>query len=356
MRFGDPVRGSFFGWRNAFCCGVLLLSIGAIRTCAQDVAGAARQEKARKADEQRPAPHVYTEEDLRRPTILTPEDQARVEARKQQIAVPAQQNAEKTPDDPNDLNESLGEIARRYRLEIAEREAELARGKKFTAFPYDVPQKSVAAPKPGIESLAIEKPRVRNGRVTSALPTPVMSHGRVSPFQPRPLETTPSAAPAAPVSVLSAAPVRVPDSLPPSVKLAPAMPTTAGMQRVEVQRGQSWWKLAAIYLRNGARWRELRALNTDMTGPAELLKLGSTVVVPETITAPKATSSRQIKVAKGDSLWSIAYHNFGHGTAWRCLATANPQITDYSRVEIGATLHLPQPDALKSCIDRSHKD
>ena len=159
MRFGDPVRGSFFGWRNAFCCGVLLLSIGAIRTCAQDVAGAARQEKARKADEQRPAPHVYTEEDLRRPTILTPEDQARVEARKQQIAVPAQQNAEKTPDDPNDLNESLGEIARRYRLEIAEREAELARGKKFTAFPYDVPQKSVAAPKPGIESLAIEKPK-----------------------------------------------------------------------------------------------------------------------------------------------------------------------------------------------------
>src|SRR6201982_1724096 len=52
----------------------------------QDVAEAARQERARK---QQGTKHVYTNEDLRRGKILSPEDQSRVAANRKHHAAPA---------------------------------------------------------------------------------------------------------------------------------------------------------------------------------------------------------------------------------------------------------------------------
>lgn len=131
MQSADPAQGSHCKWPSAFCCGLLLLSIGAFRSPAQDVADAARQEKARKTAEPQPSRHVYTDEDLKRSIILTPEDRARVEAHRiYNNPAPSQQNAERQPADPNELSESLGEIARRYREEKAAREAQFAIEKK----------------------------------------------------------------------------------------------------------------------------------------------------------------------------------------------------------------------------------
>ena len=48
----------------------------------QQVAEAARQEKARKAAQQKKESHVYTNEDLKQSQILTQQDRSRVEARK----------------------------------------------------------------------------------------------------------------------------------------------------------------------------------------------------------------------------------------------------------------------------------
>ena len=52
----------------------------------QSVAEAARQERARKQEQQKSAKHVYTEEDLKHPNILTPEDRAQIEAKKNECA------------------------------------------------------------------------------------------------------------------------------------------------------------------------------------------------------------------------------------------------------------------------------
>jgi nucleoid-associated protein YgaU len=80
----------------------------------QDVAEAARQERARK-EQQKKSKHVYTDDDLRRAKILTPEDQARVEARRELQPPPREEQAQ-APANGDDIAQlPLGDIARRYR-------------------------------------------------------------------------------------------------------------------------------------------------------------------------------------------------------------------------------------------------
>jgi nucleoid-associated protein YgaU len=358
MRSRGPARGSSCDWRKVILVGLFLLSSSAIRTRGQDAAEAARQEKARKAEEHKVPGHVYTEEDLRRRAILTSDDQARVEVRKrQQSDTSAEQNAKQAPDDASPQNESLGEIARRYRQEKSAREAELAAEKKFTPFPYAIPSDSLADPHPGVAPVAgnvagaeiIGQP-VDPVRRHSPFAGGVVTHGRVSPFQPRPLS---GASPAPPPGlavlpvVLDRSTVRSVAPAPLSEKSVPSTPSIQGMKRVKVQKGQSWWKLAELYLYNGARWQELRTLNADASGRKELLMLGSTVLVPEVIRANLHPSV--VKVQKGDSLWSLAHEHLGRGSAWNCLAIANPKIFDYTRLAIGTVLDLPEGSALQSC-------
>jgi hypothetical protein len=68
-----------------------LATFGATISRAQDqqdqsVAEAARQERARKQEAQKSTKHVYTEEDLKHPHILTPEDRAQIEAKRTECA------------------------------------------------------------------------------------------------------------------------------------------------------------------------------------------------------------------------------------------------------------------------------
>jgi nucleoid-associated protein YgaU len=340
-------------------CAVLFLQFCSFQTRGQDVAEAARQEQARKAAQHKPHRHVYTEEDLKRQTILTPDDQARVEARKKrQNQADAEQNAQQTPDNGAPPSQSLGEIARRYRQEKAAREAELAAKKKFTPFPYEIPDPTLAAPKPGGAPSIRTAPRsVLNERLAPepfpaphSLPLSSSSRARISPFQPRPNVATPflsptllAVVPAPGVRARSA--VRVPEANP----ISDSPVVVDGLQRLKVQRGQSWWKLAELYLGEGARWPELRKLNADAGGPPELLMRGTTVVVPELKQRPVSSAPQTIKVRQGDSLWSLAHEYLGRGSAWTCLASANPQILDYTHLRIGASLQLPDGKALPSC-------
>src|SRR2546423_2240898 len=80
----------------------------------QDVAGAARHERARK-EQSKKTRHVYTDEDLKRNKILTPEDEERVAAERKQPA-PAEQPTETSLDASAGVAElPLGDIARLYR-------------------------------------------------------------------------------------------------------------------------------------------------------------------------------------------------------------------------------------------------
>jgi nucleoid-associated protein YgaU len=134
--------------------------------------------------------------------------------------------------------------------------------------------------------------------------------------------------------VRPAAPARGPE------RSAIADPSSGGLKRIRVVQGQSWWKLAETYLGSGARWPELRQLNANAAGPPELLKLGDVVVVPANAAIAQG-SSRTVTVSKGDTLWSLAEHHLGRGSAWTCLASANPQISDYTHMAIGTILQLP---------------
>src|SRR5882672_380545 len=99
--------------------GVLLFSCALFFTTecyAQDVTDAAKQERARKESQQKKSKHVYTEEDLKRAQILTPEDRAQIEARKNQTTP----DAGEKPQDALDAKSfspdvPLGDVARRFR-------------------------------------------------------------------------------------------------------------------------------------------------------------------------------------------------------------------------------------------------
>jgi hypothetical protein len=119
------------------------------------MAEAARQEKARKAAQQKPPAHVYTNEDLQRSQILTPEDRAPIEARKKNVTPPPEDENSPAIAPSQDTqqatsSESLGEIARRLRAEKAARQAEQARKLPQPApFKLDLPHDAVLAhPKP----------------------------------------------------------------------------------------------------------------------------------------------------------------------------------------------------------------
>src|SRR6266480_2072278 len=89
---------------------------GAVHCSAQDVAEAARQERAQKESKQKKSKHVYTEQDLKRDRILTPEDRAQVEAKKNQLAAPSAEKAQEAVDAQSLSSEApLGDVARRFR-------------------------------------------------------------------------------------------------------------------------------------------------------------------------------------------------------------------------------------------------
>jgi nucleoid-associated protein YgaU len=347
MGVSGPVRGLSLAWRIAIVCGFVFVSFFAIQARGQDPAEAARQEKARKAAQQETPRHVYTEEDLKRKKILTPEDHERIEARKrEQNAAPAEQNAEQTPPkDNNPQNESLGEVARRFRQESVLRRDELAAKRIFAPFQYEIPEGTLAAPDPGVAPLVgTGATGDTSGWIPSVRrPTPNV---RISPFQPRPLGGRPSAS--APALKVAPGP-GMPSRLAVAIRSVEGNAPAAGTKSVEVQQGQSWWKLAEIYLGDGARWPELRALNGAASGPPELLKLGSTVWVPERSTVHEPSRRKTITVQEGDSLWSLAREHLGRGSLWNCLANANTGIVDYTHLAVGARVQLPEHDALESC-------
>lgn len=359
MRVSGPVWETSKPWRGAIVCALLLVFFCPNRARSQDLAEAAKQEKVRKAEQHQNQPHVYTDEDLKQKSILTPEDQAKVQARKrQQNAAGGEQNAKQAPANVNPEDQSLGKIARRYRQEKAASEAQRSERRKFAPFPYAVPSGALAAPDPAFAPLAVPgatarapvSPAISVPKLEVPSPLPI-ARGRISPFQPRPFTRVPSERPQEKrvPEVLRSLAVRPLTSGYALEKSVPSAPSIQGTKRVEVQRGQSWWKLAEIYLGDGARWPELRALNASAGEQKELLLEGGTVLVPDNLTLTNRAAERTIPVQKGDSLWSLAEQYFGRGTAWVCLATANPQVVDYTHLAVGTKLELPEDDDLKVC-------
>jgi nucleoid-associated protein YgaU len=345
---GPPKKGGrtlLLGVAGVLLAG-LVCAVGVRAQDAQDPAEAARAEKARKAEQAKTPRHVYTEDDLKRAQILTPEDQAKVAARKNNPTEKKEEQA-KSGDGNVPAEESLGEVARRYRREKAEWEAaRLMEQGKSPQFPMKLPETTMAAPRPSVQPKMETRPMGNSRRGAGA--------GRVSPFEPRPLRSTPRevAVPSAPKIAIAP---REPKVEAPVAKAVPVAPV-AGMVARRVVRGDSWWKLAENYLGSGARWKKLREMNPAGTDarPAEFLLLGSTVLVPAGVVGRQA-AARIVTVKKGDTLWSMAREHFGHGAAWKCLAEANPELGEPEQLQIGARVRLPAGNACAGEVVKSRK-
>lgn len=369
------------------CAGVLLM---AIPSRGQDVAEAARQNRARKTQERKAEKHVYTNEDLKREHILTSADQARVEAnKKKSLAEPTEQEQQASETKKNSAPESLGEIARRYRKDKEAREAEDALKKQPSSrYPMNLPAPELAAPKNFVAPKTLASPNVRMAPKREARPPVLRDRNlngaprnvapkffvpaspavpktfprnsvrlsrpfvpkRVSPFQPRPYATPviPEAssrelriAPVAPIA--PGAPARAPRMRTAIPELPPVSVIHGKFRAVIVKSGDSWWKLSREYLGSGSRWQELFALNPGGANPDELMA-GREVLVPVEHVSVPTREVTTITVHRGDTLWSIARARFGSGTAWTCIASSNPEIADPNVILPGQMIRAP-----KSC-------
>src|SRR6266404_5298223 len=216
------LRLCFPGFLFVCCAG-----FGALQCSAQDVAEAARQERAQKESKQKKSKHVYTEQELKRDQILTPEDRAQVEAKKNQPAPPAAEKSQEAidarslpPDAP------LGDVARHFRKQ--KQPQKLQQSAEFHLPFADAP--ALASPKPPVMPL----------RPPVSKPAPP----RFAPYQP-PVKRSPFERP----KVFFSAPALVMPSRPPAIRVTPSKPppsivpaAPARLNVVTIKHGDSLWK------------------------------------------------------------------------------------------------------------------
>lgn len=274
---------------------VCLLVLGAASASAQNLGEIARRERAQKNQTPPAATHVYTNEDLQRLQILVPEDRARFDANRENPATTATPNAAAAPVDfsrPAEL--PLGDVARYYRLLKELREEQRHAKEKVL---------------PGNTVLATPK-----------LTTPEMIPALRPNKRPQP----------------------PPRRDPLSTRETPAIEGTG----VRVRRGDSLWKLASVYLGNGAHWREILAVNPELENP-DLIRTGQWIRLSE---QGSSDGAREARVQAGDSLWKLAQVHLGSGFAWTCLAQANPSISNVDLIQIGQVVSIPSHCAVEASL------
>jgi len=314
-------------WCLSLCLpGIVFVScavLGAVHCSAQDVAEAARQERAQKESKQKKSKHVYTEQDLKRDRILTPEDRAQVEAKKNLLAPPSAEKAQEAVDaQALPLDAPLGDVARRFRKQ--KQSQKLEQSAEFHLPVADAPV--LASPKPPVMPL----------RPPISKPAPP----RFAPYQP-PVKRSPFERP----KVFFSAPALVMPSRPPAIRVTSSKPTSpivpaapARLNVVTVRPGDSLWKLAQQNLGKGLRWHDLLAVNPGIVD-ANHIVAGSQIYLPAAV-SPLRTATK-FTVRRGDTLSKIAQTQFGHASFWSCIAHANPAIYDANIIHEGQLLFLP---------------
>lgn len=353
-----PVRLSLtarpFSIRVGLCIPAFLIFscvlMSAAQSSAQDVAEAAKQERARKEAQQKKSKHVYTEEDLKRAQILTPEDRAELEAQKNQPAPPAAEKSQQavggsavarevgnataapqvdapaiasdadhfgvTPNldaQPLPPDAPLGDIARRFRL--LKLSQDLQRSAEFHLPFAEAPV--LASPKPSLQPLRpplpVSKPAPPSPEFNAAPSSPVFK-----PSLPRLAPLPPSLQPARP-------------SLP---VLTPARPRFAPSQPL-VKRSPFARPPASVFASPRLNPSQPLATPAAPSLPPAVPRLAAPI-------APAASAKPNlITVQPGDSLWKLAAQHLGQGLRWHDLLAVNPGILDPNHIVAGAQLNLP---------------
>ncbi|MGC2670549.1 MAG: LysM peptidoglycan-binding domain-containing protein [Candidatus Acidiferrum sp.] len=337
----------------------------------QSVAEAARQERARKQELQKRARHVYTEDDLKRSNILTPQDRAVVEARRKECAqknncspAPSQNSPASLDTNSQTPGISLGEVARRYRKQ---EEWQALKPKQSEPFHLSIGTPALASP------MLPERPAIRPP-ARPALRPKMSSHVfRRDPF---------SAVPLRPEIRRAEIPSSVRENVSPKIhayvradvleNIRPAVrPKISGgipskiredfLSIVQPNVHPGFSKEVRPTLR--ARGQKITpALPQISSRPAassiliepmqpRALAKSAQPVAPVASVAPtqpqlapgsSAISNQKIvRVQSGDSLWRLAQQNLGRGNRWPELLAANRRIANPNRIRAGARLYLP---------------
>jgi nucleoid-associated protein YgaU len=326
----------------------------------QDAAEAARQERARK-QQSSGEHHVYTNEDLQRGKILTPEDQSRAAAAKQKPAPPlnTNPNAEQFDANSSKPKEPLGDVARRYRnlhrdktypspFHLPTNQPEFAAPKSLAPLPAFKPSYQPRPPAKNFELVNPSAPTNRSPLVSAPVLPSAPIH-RVDPFSRRrqPMPPAMAVRPSMPRSF--AQPLPPPNLgtvMRPNISAATRMaaPAVAG-NAIVVRPGDTLWALSREHLGRGTRWLEIMAANPNLPDPTRLAP-GTTLVLPTRMTTRQAKSMpHSVIVQAGDTLSQIALTTYGYASAWKCIAQANPSLSNPHLLTVGQSLALPSPSS-----------
>ena len=262
-----------------------ILVVGVSSNFAQSLGDVVREERGQRNESNRL--HVYTNEDLSRSRIVI-RDGSEITPDTRSAAVASDEPAtEQTPVLPSPVvwpsTIPLGDIARFYRRQ---RELESARNSEFAVYEPPALDMDFLLPSP--------------------LASPLLDFSEMLPILP---------------------------SIP-----EPAWSRfTMTAATVHVQRGDTLWKIAERHLGNGKDWGRIAAANPELTDPNRI-QIGQQLRLPSVETA---SLERVVRVQPGDSLWKLATVQIGSGTAWGCLAMANPQIEDVDRIYPGQRVVIP---------------
>ncbi|HXJ04683.1 MAG TPA: LysM peptidoglycan-binding domain-containing protein [Candidatus Acidoferrum sp.] len=329
-------------------------SFGAIVSRAQDqqhqsIAEAARQERARKQELRKRAKHVYTGEDLKHPNILTPEDRAQVEAKRNECA---QKNncapgaSQHSPDvlDANSQHQqpSLGEIARQLRKQ---KELQALKPKRSEPFHLSMETPALASP------ILPERPSIRPP-VQPALHSNMPAHVfRRDPF---------SAVPLRPHVPASPRPELAPDARG-IIRSTPSRNVRTNIHK-DARQSDGPYPPSNVPTDFHKDVRPNFHLHGQMIVPAPpnvfprsapplFLVQPAQPVAPvvavrplqlrRALPATTDATQKTVSVRHGDSLWKLTRQILGRGSRWPELLAANRWIGNPNQIRAGARLNLP---------------
>lgn len=127
-----------------------------------------------------------------------------------------------------------------------------------------------------------------------------------------------------------------------TVRPAPAAETDRSGVTHVVERGDDLWSLAEHYYGHGSDWRRIAHANPRLlTGGPDRLQIGWRLTIPDPQTAG-ASHHDTVVVRRGDSLSSIAEDAYGAPSKWRNIFEANREaLDDPDEVEVGTRLTIP---------------
>jgi LysM repeat protein len=340
----------------------------------QSVAEAARQERARKQELQKRAKHVYTEEDLKHPNILTPEDRAQVEAKRNECAqknncspAPAQNPPASLDANSQTPQIPLGDVARQLR-----KQKELQALKPKQSGPFHLPFSTPALAAPILPGRPATRPPAQPALYPRSSPPKTPSNVfRRDPFSkvpirpevhrpevgrtenhPGPRENVrPDLHPSLRENIRPVGDPKANNDIRPKVRedVLPANRRNVhpDFSRVVHPKLRAPGRLIPPELpRISSRPATPKIVIRPMqpTAPAKPAAPIATVrpVRPQPTPGSVAIAARKtVSVQRGDSLWKLAQQILGSGNRWPELLAANPRIADPNQIRAGTQLNLP---------------